>query len=173
VKLLKSLPFALCLAITGPCLAHGLPEVPADYPSHNGVGECNRPMLRASLSDYNLTRLDVASVMRHLAEGDASLSAKTRSELIRFANSLDEMRKHLPDPNPDSDEFRNFDFHLGLTFSALVVYLNTTEDHLTERFASDRDDPNTELAQYLTRLDHAREAYTHHLAEANNGACQS
>lgn len=163
---------ALLLA-AATALADGGAKVPPDYPSHAGLGDCDLEALRERLRDYNQTRLDVAPVLRRMAIADASIRRETRDGLLTFAANLDAMRQRLPDPDPDSTAFRNFDFHLGLTFTALVVYLNTQDEQLSARFVADRDNPDSELGRYLSRLDLSRRHYMDDLEAAKVGDCRS
>ena len=153
--------------------ANGRPDVPPDYPSHAALGDCNLDGRRARLRDYTRTRLDVAPVLRRMALGDPSIGDKSRAELLKFATNLDEMRQRLPEPDPDSTEFRNFDFRLGLAFTALAVYLNTEDEQLTARFVADRDNPDSELGRYLARLDLSRQRYMDDLEAVRAGDCRS
>lgn len=162
----------LLLSLAGGAVADGRPPVPADYPSHSQVGGCNLDDVRVKLQDYNHRRLDIATVLRHLAE-EQSMGTETKKELLGFAANLEEMRTRLPDPDPDSDAFRNFDFHLGLTFTSMALFLNSKDERLTERFVHDRDDPNSELGKYLARLDLSRQQYLDGLQAARDGGCRT
>jgi hypothetical protein len=142
---------------------HGsLPDVPPDYPSHKAAGECTDPdrllQLQQRLTRYNMTRLAIAEVLRKMADKYA-LQGETRNGLLAFAVNFEDMQRHLPAPDPDSDTFRNFDFRLGLTFTALMVYLNTRDEILTRHFYDDRDNPASDLGIYLASLDASRESY--------------
>jgi hypothetical protein len=170
----RHVPFALCLtlALSGPTLADGLPAVPKDYPSHNQVGGCNLEALRTKLQNYNHTRLDISTVLRHMAE-EQPMSTEAQHRLLGFVDNLENMRAHLPEPDPDSTAFHNFDFHLGLTFTSMALFLNTEDERLTERFSADRDDPNSELGRYLARLDISRKEYMDGLQAARTGECRT
>jgi hypothetical protein len=162
----------LLLALAGGAVADGLPGVPKDYPSHSQVRGCNLDDVRRKLQDYNHCRLDIATVVRHLAE-EQPMGAEAQKELLGFAANLEEMRARLPEPDPDSNAFREFDFRLGLTFAAMVLFLNTKDERLTARFVHDREDPNSELGRYLTRLDLSRRQYLDGLqAAARAGDCR-
>ena len=163
----------LLFVAAAPAAADALPVVPDDYPSHAALGDCDLTALRERLRDYNQTRLEVAPVLRRMALGDPSIRGESRDELLKFAASLDEMRQRLPEPDPDSTEFRNFDFRLGLTFTALAVYLNTEDEQLSARFVTDRDDPDSELGRYLARLDLSRQHYIEDLEAVKAGDCRS
>lgn len=152
--------------------ADGRPDVPEDYPSHKRIGSCNQGTLSRHLQHYNETRLDVADVLRHMAD-DQETSPKARSQLLGYAENLDQMRRQLPPPNPDSNEFQNFDFQLGITLTSMTLFLNTEDEQLAQRFVSDRDDPDSELGIYLVRLEDSRMRYMDRLAESRESDCRS
>lgn len=154
---------ATLAATTSASLAGGIPPVPASYPSHQAVGDCLRNSLRERLQDYNETRLALSVVLRHMAE-DPAIQPEARARLIGYAANLETMRDHLPPPDPDSDAFRNFDFQLGITLTAMTLFLNTGDPGLTERFVTDRDDPASELGVYLAELESSRQDYMERLA---------
>ncbi len=159
-----------CLFGAASVQANGIPPVPADYPSHKHVGHCNKAGLRQELQDYNETRLQLAGVLRHMADApDTASSAKAR--LLSYAESLDDMRRQMPAPDPDSVEFRNFDFRLGMILTSMTLFLNTEDEQLAERFNRDRDNPGSELGIYLARLERTRERYMSHLSESKSEDC--
>ena len=161
----------LC-ALAGGAVADIGSDVPADYPSHVGIGDCNLHDVRAKLQDYNHRRLEIAAVLRHIAE-DQPMAAETQRELLGYAANLEELRTRLPDPDPDSNAFRNFDLRLGLTFTSIALFLNSNDEQLSERFFRDRDDPNSELGKYLARLDLSRQQYLDGLQVARDGDCRT
>ena len=170
-------PVRIALLLGAGCLlgatfaqAHDIPPVPADYPSHKDVGHCNKASLRQELQDYNETRLQLAEVLRHMADApDTAPSAKAR--LLSYAESLDDMRRQMPAPDPDSNEFRNFDFKLGMMLTSMTLFLNTEDEQLAERFNRDRDNPGSELGIYLARLERTRERYMSHLSASKSEDC--
>ena len=131
--------------------------VPDDYPSHNQATGCTTD-LQQKLQAYNVTRVQVGDVLHNMAD-NYKLEAKVREGLQDFAENLTQMGKELPQPDPDSDEFRNFDFKFGLALTAVTVYLNTRDESLTRQFQSDQHNPDSVLGVYLTELDLTREAY--------------
>jgi hypothetical protein len=139
----------------------GLPQVPKDYPSHKALGKCYTTQqineIQQQLDEYNVTRVRVSSVLRLMAD-KYKLSEDTRLRLLGFAENFEKMEKNLPDPDPDSDEFRNFDFQLGLSFTALTVFLNTNNETAAQ-FYDDRSNTNSDLGIYLSELDNSREIY--------------
>jgi len=134
------------------------------------AASCDKDSLYSHLHEYNLVRLQLAEVLRFLAD-DQPMDEKTRTQLIAYAGNLDEMKTRLPNPDPSSTEFANFDFHLGLTLTAMTVFLHTSEDSLRQRFESDRDDASSRLGTYLARLDKHRAAYETDLKAAVTGEC--
>lgn len=163
------LPILLLLTVTV-SHADGMPPVPDDYPSHNRFGDCSRNALERRLQVYNETRLDLARVLRTMAdEVNAAPLVKTR--LRGYADSLDDMRREMPAPDPDSDAFRNFDFRLGMMLTSMTLYLNTEDAQLTQRFLDDRDNPDSALGRYLARLDHSRSQYMDGLSESPETDC--
>ena len=139
----------------------GIPQVPEDYPSHKALGKCYTTQqineIRQQLAEYNVTRVRVSSVLRLMAD-KYELSDDTRLSLLGFAENFEKMEKNMPDPDPDSDNFRNFDFQLGLSFTALTVFLNTN-DETAEQFTNDRNNSSSDLGVYLAELDNSREIY--------------
>ncbi len=169
------LTYVLGLACLGYCLstsADGMPSIPSDYPSHSAVGGCKMTRVRQQLNSYNQERLALSVILRHLAE-DPAVSAKARARLLEYAESLDTMRLHLPEPDPDSDAFRNFDFRLGMTLTSMLVFINTEDPVLAQRFAAERDNPHSELGLYIAGLDVRRNAYLDGLAAARKADCQT
>ena len=151
--------------------ADGRPDAPENYPSHKGVRTCNQEALSQHLQHYNETRLDLAEVLRHLAD-ERPISTKVRNQLLGYADNLDGMRRQLPPPNPDSNEFQNFDFQLGITLTSMTLFLNTEDEQLAERFARDRDNPGSELGIYLARLEGSRKQYMDGLSIAKMSDCR-
>jgi len=141
--------------------ADGIPAVPKDYPSHKALGKCYTTQqieqIQLQLADYNNTRVEVSSVLRIMAH-KYKLSGESLKRLLGYAESFEQMEKDLPAPNPDSDEFRNFDFKLGLAFTSLAVFLNSDEA-TAEHFYDDQHNANSELGIYLSDLDNSREVY--------------
>ena len=167
---MRALLLAGLLTCAGAACADGLPPVPPDYPSHQRVGSCDQDAPRERLQDYNETRLQLASILRALAsEHEAAPDARDR--LAGYADNLDAMRHELPEPDPDSPDFRNFDFRLGIMLTSMTLFLNTEDEHLAARFVRDRDDPDSTLGRYLARLDQSRSAYMDRLAIAQKAAC--
>lgn len=152
--------------------ADGMPPVPKDYPSHKLAGNCYQASLGRQLQSYNITRLQLADIMRHMADEPAAAPA-AKDRLLGYADNLDGMRDHLPPPDPDSHEFRNFDFQLGITLTAMTLFLNTEDEHITRRFTRERDDPQSELGLYLVRLEQTREQYMHELAASRETGCNT
>ena len=160
----------LLIAFSGSSYADGIPAVPEDYPSHKALGNCYTAQqieqIRQQLTEYNHTRLAVSAVLRTLAD-KYKLTGEARTKLIGFAQNFEQMEKELPSPDPDSDNFRNFDFKLGLTFTALTVFLNSHVD-TAELFYIDRENKNSELGVYLAELDSSREIYMSSLKPASH-----
>ena len=171
MRLTTRLGLAGLLVVT---LAHadGMPPVPKDYPSHARVGSCYQAALGSQLQEYNETRLQLAQILRHMSD-EPAVSPAARQRLLGFADNLDAMRGHLPPPDPDSNAFRNFDFQLGITLTATTLFLNSEDEQLTKRFVHDRDDPQSELGQYLVRLEQSRQQYTNVLAASQVDDCNS
>lgn len=172
MKTLSNIILSVALIVpTYASLAFELPPVPDDYPSHMKVGNCSREQLRHQLQDYNETRLALSAVLRQFAV-DPAIQPDSRDRLIGYAANLEDKLEHLPPPNPDSDAFRNFDFHLGMTLTAIALFLNSEDPVLTERFVADRDDPDSELGIYLTELNSSRQRYEDRLATSRQPECQ-
>ena len=152
----------ILLAYSTSSYADGIPPVPKDYPSHKALGNCYTTQqikeIRQQLAEYNVTRVKVSTVLRAMSE-KYKLTDDTRQSLLGFAESFEKMEKNMPAPDPDSDNFRNFDFQLGLSFTALTVFLNTN-DETSAQFTDDRNNSSSDLGLYLTELDSSREIYT-------------
>lgn len=168
--------FSVLVGVTlaGPaatCRADGMPPIPDDHPSHLEVGKCNQERVRQQLQDYNETRLALSTVLRHMAN-DPVVEPLTRERLIGYAANLENMHRQLPPPDPDSTEFRNFDFRLGITLTSMTLFLNTEDPGLTQRFVAERDNPHSELGIYLAKLDTSRTQYLDGLAASRQSDCQ-
>jgi hypothetical protein len=168
----------ILMAYSTSIYADGIPQVPDDYPSHKALGNCYTTQqikeIRQQLAEYNVTRVRVSTVLRVMSD-KYKLSDDTRLRLLGFAESFEKMENNMPDPDPDSDNFRNFDFQLGLSFTALTVFLNTNEE-TTAQFADDRNNSSSELGLYLAELDSSREIYMSSLKpvssqKGNDSAC--
>ena len=150
--------------------ADGIPAVPKDYPSHKALGKCytsqQNQEIQQQLAEYNITRVEVSTVLRQMAD-KYKLTSATRLRLVGFAESFETMEKEMPEPNPDSDEFRNFDFKLGLSFTALTVFLNTNDETATP-FNDDRNNSKSDLGVYLAELDNSRETHMSSLKPVSN-----
>ncbi len=164
-------------ASIGPAAADQAPRLPADYPSHQLAGECDkgtwlakRHALEQDLDSYNHARLEVAGMLRQIVH-EYELEAATGQQLLNFANTFEEMAATIPEPDPDSNEFRNFDFRVGLSFAAVAAYLNDN-DALAARFHADRLDPETTVGRYLARLDVSRDTYQASLERARAEAAE-
>ncbi len=164
-------------AALGPAAADQAPRLPADYPSHQLAGECDkdswlakRHALEQDLDSYNRARLEVAGMLRQIVS-EYDLATTTGEQLLNFAHNFEEMAAAMPEPDPDSDEFRNFDFRVGLSFAAVAAYLNDN-DALAARFHADRLDPETTVGRYLTRLDVSRNTYQESLERARQEATE-
>ena len=152
----------LAFAVSG-TEAHGF-DVPADYPSHHAVGGCHQQHLSemqrelgVRLDDYNHVRLDVAQMLRDVVR-DYHLTGDERTRLLGFADNFDSMAAHLPAPDPDSSEFRNFDFQVGISFASVAVHLNENQA-LADRFRADQREPSSAVGRYMARLNASKEAY--------------
>ncbi|MDX2505046.1 MAG: hypothetical protein QNL62_11315 [Gammaproteobacteria bacterium] len=170
--LLRTSMLFTLMIFSGSGYADGIPEVPKDYPSHKALGKCYTTqqieLIREQLNKYNVTRLEVSEVLRKLAD-KYKLTGETRNRLLGFAGSFELMKKELPSPDPDSDDFRNFDFKLGLAFTSLTVFLNSNED-TAQSFYDDRDNKGSELGIYLAELDTSRDVYMSSLQTASNSS---
>lgn len=159
------------IAITSShAIADARPEVPQNYPSHMEISGCSLETLSEHLQHYNVTRLELAGILRHLAD-DKSISPKAKNQLQGYAKNLDRMRQNLPEPNPDSDDFRNFDFQLGIALTSMTLFLNIEDENLTKRFVSERDNPESILGVYLTQLEDSRKQYMDGLSESKEQKC--
>lgn len=167
----RLIPALAMLLLAAPAAAD-LPPPPPDYPSHRDAGVCNQQQLRQELSAYNHERLRLAEVLRHLATVEP-LQPATHERLLGYAAHLDEMRQKLPDPDPDSNAFRNFDFQLGMTLTAIALFLNSADDQLAALFTAERDDPASHLGRYLAELEVSRATYMDHLDSARSTDCRS
>ncbi|MFK8067730.1 MAG: hypothetical protein AB8D52_05755 [Gammaproteobacteria bacterium] len=119
--------------------------------------------VKKDLTTYNIKRTEVANVLRILSD-KYQLKGKSREKLLDFAATFDRLGGDLPEPDPYSSEFQNFDFTLGLSLTALTLFLNTNED-ITESFSLDRDNAESELGLYLADLNKCREKYQSSLKE--------
>lgn len=161
ISLFLTTSLYILMAYSTSSYADGIPPVPKDYPSHKALGNCYTTQqikeIRQQLAEYNVTRVKVSTVLRTMSE-KYKLSDDTRLRLLGFAESFEKMEQNMPEPDPDSDYFRNFDFQLGLSFTALTVFLNTNEETAAQ-FTDDRNNSNSDLGVYLAELDNSREIY--------------
>ena len=161
ISIFLTINLYILMAYSTSSYGDGIPQVPKDYPSHKALGKCYPTQqiqtIRQQLAEYNVTRVKVSSVLRLMAD-KYKLSGDTRQRLVGFAENFEKMEKNMPDPDPDSDHFRNFDFQLGLSFTALTVFLNTN-DETAAQFTDDRNNSSSDLGVYLAELDNSREIY--------------
>lgn len=167
IPALVSTAVVVWLGISSIAAAH---KLPAAHDSHAGsllhagcTDATSVHQLSENLNRYNQTRVGVSEVLRTLAD-DYHLEGPVRERMLGFAANFANMGQHLPPPDPDSSDFHNFDFQVGLAFTALTVFLHTNNDELAQHFYTDRDNPDSELAHYLKDLDQRRETYMANLA---------
>lgn len=119
---------------------------------------CDNVKHHQMLGAYNQTRLDLSKVLQHMADTQP-MAADTRVLLTGYIDNLEQKRQQMPEPDPESDAFKNFDFSLGLTLTSVTLFLHSRDEQLKQRFLNDRDNPNSQLGQYLMTLNKSREAY--------------
>lgn len=155
----------------GSVVADAQPQLPDNYPSHYAPSGCEASGdLSERLHHYNIQRLELAKILRHFAD-DQSISPKAQQRLKDYAKNLDRMRANLPEPDPDTDEFRNFDFQLGIALTSMTLFLNIEDENLSERFKRDRDNPESALGDYLVELEKSRNQYFDELTESKQEKC--
>ncbi|MCW8944098.1 MAG: hypothetical protein OQL27_04930 [Sedimenticola sp.] len=130
----------------------------ANESSGSSLQACDLNALQQTLGNYNRTRLDLSKVLQHIADTQP-MADDTLKLLHGYIANLDEKRQQMPEPIPQSDEFKNFDFSLGLTLTSVTLFLHNRDEKLKQRFFTDRDNPNSTLGQYLTTLNQSRDAY--------------
>jgi hypothetical protein len=167
IPTLVSTAVVLWLGVTSVAAAHKLPAPEngdAGRLLHAGCTDTTSVrQLSEDLNRYNQSRVGVSDVLRTLAD-DYHLEGPVRERMLGFADSFADLGQHLPPPDPYSSDFHNFDFKVGLAFTALTVFLHTNNDELARHFYADRDNPDSELAHYLKDLDQIRETYMANLA---------
>lgn len=129
--------------------------------SPNKFNDCysstQQEQVKEDLTTYNIKRTEVANVLRTMSD-KYQLTDESRKKLLNFAATFDRLGSNLPEPDPYSNEFQNFDFTIGLSLTALTFFLNTNKD-ITESFSLDRENAESELGLYLADLDKSREKY--------------
>ena len=149
-----------------------------DYPDNNNYG-CTQPgsniaNLQKSLQDYNVARVQVSDVLYSMADS-YNLNAEVNEQLRGFADTFKKLSMELPQPDPNTTAFRNFDFKLGISLTAVTFFLNSGDESLTRQFKADQNNPESNLGTYLIKLDHSRENYTNQLENytrlIKTGAC--
>lgn len=156
------------------------PGVPDDYPSHMVVKDCAdgsistispdaRQLLGDLLQDYTELRLGIADVLRKLSD-NYQLNDEQRKRMQGYVATFESLADTMPPAYPDSDEFQNFDFKMGMSFMSLLYYINEDEQ-TAKQFYSDRDDPQSIVGEYIAIVDASRSAYEDALQTVRKAAC--
>jgi len=168
----------LNLFITPVCA--DFPSVPDNYPSHELISGCGNNALSAIdssdkrvldqlLEDYTLQRLKIAEVLRTIVE-EYDIKGDLRKRLLGFADTFDTLTEDMPRAHPDSEEFRGFDFRLGMGFTSMLYFIS--EDKvLADRFYAGRSDPESTMGHYVAQVDASRDAYFLALESVNKSGC--
>jgi hypothetical protein len=177
---LKTMLVAVFLILPFSSASADRPGVPEDYPSHAVVKNCDngtvsaigpedRRVLGDLLKDYTELRLGIADVLRRVSE-DYQLNDEQRKRMLDYVAMFESLADTMPPAYPDSSEFQNFDFKMGMSFMSLLYYIN--EDEVTaKQFYSDRDDPKSPVGEYITTVDASRSAYENALESVRKTAC--
>jgi hypothetical protein len=113
--------------------------------------------MEEALDAYNHSRVGIGAMLRKVAT-EFDLEGEERSQVLAFATTFDQLAGQVPEPDPASEAFRNFDYRVGMSFAAVAVYLNA-HDALSEQFHRGRKDPESTVGRYLAGLDARRQAY--------------
>jgi hypothetical protein len=119
--------------------------------------------MEEALDAYNHSRVAIGAMLRELST-EFDLEGEEQRQVLAFATTFDELARQVPDPRPDSEAFRNFDYRVGMSFAAVAVYLNA-HDALSAQFHRSRKDPESTVGRYLAGLDARRQAYSDLLAQ--------
>ena len=122
-----------------------------------------RERMQQQLKAYNTARFKMSDVLRAMVV-DYSLQGYSRKRILSYAEHFEEMSKNIPSLDPDTAEYKNFDFRLGMSFASTVIFLNSTEDVLKD-FQADQKNPNSKISKYVIKMDLEAEAYTSLLNE--------
>ena len=119
--------------------------------------------LQHQLEAYNVARFKMSDVLRAMVV-DYSLQGYSKKRLLSYAEHFEDMRNSIPNFNPNTAEYKNFDFRLGMSFASTVIFLNSTADVL-EKFQADQKNPESNINKYIVEIDKEEGKYTHLLNE--------
>ena len=154
--------------------------MPGQTPSIKDIGKCikktstsktvDTKSLRKKMQDqleaYNNIRFQMADVLRTMVN-DYSLKGYIKERILGYATHFDDMSKSVPNLDPESAPFKNFDFRLGMSFASTAIFLNSTPD-VSELFKADQKDPNSPINQFAKKLDKESDAYFALLKQVRN-----
>jgi lipoprotein NlpI len=122
-----------------------------------------REKMQQQLKAYNDARFKMSDVLRAMVI-DYSLQGYSKKRILSYAKHFEEMSNSIPNLDPDTAEYKNFDFRLGMSFASTVIFLNSTDDVL-KYFQSDQKNPKSNISKYVIEMDMEGEAYTSLLNE--------
>ena len=118
------------------------------------------------LKAYNDIRYQMADVLCAMVD-DYSLKGYSKKRVLGYASHFDDLSKNVPNLDPESATFQNFDFRIGMSFASTAIFLNSTPD-VSEHFKADQKGPNSDITKFVKKLDKESDAYFALLKQVRN-----
>jgi len=131
-----------------------------------------REKMQKQLKDYNDARFQMADVLNAMVS-DYSLQGYSKKRILGYAKHLKDISEKIPNLDPDTADYKNFDFQLGISFASTVIFLNTTDDVL-KHFKAEQDNPESNISKFvenMTKEEVAYKALLKELQEKDAASC--
>ena len=122
-----------------------------------------REKMQQQLHVYNEARFKMSDVLRAMVV-DYSLQGYSRKRILGYAEHFQEMSENIPNLDPNTAEYKNFDFRLGMSFASTVIFLNSTKD-VEKHFQADQKNPESNISKYVVEMDKEEVTYSSLLNE--------
>ena len=117
-----------------------------------------REKMQQQLKAYNEARFKMTDVLRAMVV-DYSLEGYSKKRILSYAEHFEDMSNNIPNFDPDTAEYKNFDFRLGMSFASTVIFLNSTKD-VEKHFQADQKNPESNISKYVVEMDKEEVSYS-------------
>lgn len=109
-----------------------------------------RNKMQMHLIEYNNARFKMADVLNAMVS-DYSLQGYSKKRILGHAKYFRDMSKKVPNLDPDTADYKNFDFQIGMGFASTVIFLNSTDD-VFEHFKADQQNPESNISKFVKNM---------------------